>query len=272
MNEGIFIDPIAPLTYTPQPYPEAQISDEAIHGMAAVVLGEENGLLRVRMRYRYEGYVDPKYLLRGVDVANWEERAKHRVIRPFADILRKPSFDSGVIATLPRGAWIEIGEPAEDADGENWVHAALADGTKGFLKDQNVRPAREWTAMDEETARRNVVADAMRYLNAQYRWGGKTHTGIDCSGLTAMAYMLNGLYIYRDARIVEGYPVKEIPAEAAKPADLLFWPGHVGLYLGDGRYVHSTGRASGVLVNSLRPEHAEYREDLANVQKWGSVF
>ena len=80
------------------------------------------------------------------------------------------------------------------------------------------------------------------------------------------------MLIYRDARIVEGYPVKEIAAETAKPADMLFWPGHIGLYLGDGRYIHSTGKSSGVVINSLRPEHAEYREDLAIVAKWGSVF
>jgi cell wall-associated NlpC family hydrolase len=71
---------------------------------------------------------------------------------------------------------------------------------------------------------------------------------------------------------VEGYPVKEIPAEQGKPADLLFWPGHVALYLGEGRYIHSTGRSSGVVINSLDPQHPDFREDLAGREKWGSVY
>jgi beta-lactamase class A len=87
-----------------------------------------------------------------------------------------------------------------------------------------------------------------------------------------MAYMLNGLYIYRDAGIADGFPIREIPAEAARTGDLLFWDGHVALYLGDNRYIHSTGLSSGVVINSLDPAARDFREDLAAVKKWGSAF
>ena len=250
-----------------------ELADEALYGMAAPIVDKENGMLKVNMRYRYEGFVEPQCVIYDVDVKEWEQRASYRVIAPFADIQEEPSFQSNAITTLPRGALLEIGDPFYDEKGKSeWLSAILADGQNGFVRSHSVRLARKWQELDPERMRKNVIADAMLYMGAQYRWGGKSHYGIDCSGLTAMAYMLNGLFIYRDARIVEGYPVKEISAEAAQPADMLFWPGHIGLYLGDGLYIHATGKSSGVVINSLKPEHPEYREDLAIVEKWGSVF
>ena len=93
--------------------------------------------------------------------------------------------------------------------------------------------------LDEEKFRENVVKTAKLYLGTQYRWAGKTPQGIDCSGLCSMAYMLNGVYIYRDASIEEQYPVKEIvsaeewsedPMKALsklKPGDLIYFKGHI---------------------------------------------
>lgn len=57
LNEVIFIQPTPPLMVKPDPVGE--LADEALYGMTASILGEENGMLRVRMRYRYEGYVAP---------------------------------------------------------------------------------------------------------------------------------------------------------------------------------------------------------------------
>lgn len=270
-DEVIFIAPISSLMK--RAGTTGELADEALYGMTASIIDKENGMLKVTMRYRYEGFVEPQCVICGVDVKKWEARASYRIIAPFADILEEPAFQSNAITTLPRGALLEVGEPFYDEKGEtDWLDATLVDGQKGFVRRPSVRMARQWQELDPDRMRRKVVADAMLYMGAQYRWGGKSHYGIDCSGLTAMAYLLNGLSIYRDARMVEGYPVKEIPAEAVKPADMLFWPGHIGLYLGDGRYIHATGKSSGVVINSLRPEHSEYREDLAIVEKWGSVF
>ena len=104
----------------------------------------------------------------------------------------------------------------------------------------------------EEAFRESIVQTAYSYLGTQYRWGGKTACGIDCSGLAFMSYFRNGILIWRDAAIKEGYPVHEIPIEQAKPGDLLFFPGHVAIYLGNGKIIHATGHpeSSCVTVNS----------------------
>ena len=127
----------------------------------------------------------------------------------------------------------------------------------------------------EEAFRESIVQTAYSYLGTQYRWGGKTACGIDCSGLAFMSYFRNGILIWRDAAIKEGYPVHEIPIEQAKPGDLLFFPGHVAIYLGNGKIIHATGHpeSSCVTVNSLWEGEPGYREDLKNsLCAAGSIF
>lgn len=127
----------------------------------------------------------------------------------------------------------------------------------------------------EEAFRESIVQTAYSYLGTQYRWGGKTACGIDCSGLAFMSYFRNGILIWRDAAIKEGYPVHEIPIEQTKPGDLLFFPGHVAIYLGNGKIIHATGHpeSSCVTVNSLWEGEPGYREDLKNsLCAAGSIF
>lgn len=124
-------------------------------------------------------------------------------------------------------------------------------------------------AGSEEEFRDNLVAEARKYMGTQYRWAGRSARGIDCSGLVSMAYMRSGILIYRDAAIADGFPIRRIPlAEARegqlKKGDTLYFPGHVAMYIGEGKFIHSTARigSGGVVINSLRESDPEYREDL----------
>ena len=103
--------------------------------------------------------------------------------------------------------------------------------------------------------------------------------GIDCSGLAFMSYLMCGILIYRDARIMPGFPVREIPmgnpADTARVGDLLFFPGHVAVSLGEGRFVHATAYpgCGCVTVNSLNEKDPDFRKDLREkLIAVGSVF
>ena len=102
------------------------------------------------------------------------------------------------------------------------------------------------------------MKSAKKYLNTQYRWGGKTPLGIDCSGLCFMAYYLNGYLIHRDADFYKSEILKQIDYSKAQPGDLLFFPGHIGMYIGNDMFIHSTGSFGLTRINSLNPNSKIY--------------
>lgn len=255
--------PICPLTV--QPRPGGSLADEALFGMTLTVLEQTTAhFWRVRTPYRYEGFAPVSRLVTEEErIRQWEETPKRTVLwKTFCDVAARPEITARPLVTVPLGAVLGV----QEAPWEGWQHATLPDGREGWVRAGalgEVPKAPE--ELPERELRRRITGAAARYLGSPYRWGGKTPMGIDCSGLASMAYLLNGISIWRDAAIQKGFPIYEVPLKRLKPADLLYFRGHIAVYLGEGRYIHSTAKAGsdGVVINSLESSAPDYREDLA---------
>jgi len=98
----------------------------------------------------------------------------------------------------------------------------------------------------------DVVAVAKRYLGTPYMWGGSGPGGFDCSGLVAFAYGQLGISLphYTGAMWNVGRPV---PSDSLEPGDLVFFHGlgHVGIYVGHGRFIHAPHSGDVVKISSL---------------------
>ncbi|WP_103063093.1 C40 family peptidase [Actinomyces qiguomingii] len=84
-----------------------------------------------------------------------------------------------------------------------------------------------------------MVALAMQYLGTPYVWGAGGPSSFDCSGLVSYVYAQYGISIPHQSGQIRaiGTPIS---ADEARPGDILWWSGHVGLYAGDGMMVDAT--------------------------------
>ena len=94
-----------------------------------------------------------------------------------------------------------------------------------------------------------TFARAAMHQSNYYLWGGTVGPNYDCSGLMQAAFVAAGIWLPRDAYQQEAF-TKPISITALEPGDLVFFgtpekATHVGLYLGDNRYIHSSGQAQG---------------------------
>ncbi len=250
--------------------------DEHLYGYEVEVLETlENNFSKIKTFYNYEGYVETSNLMLDADKISVFQNSTIKRINHYAvDVRSLPKVQGVTLMTLTKGCLVSVYE-----NNDGWVKTKLIDGTEGFIKEKFLEDVTENfdyenTKSEEVLNFRNALVEtAKKYMTTQYKWGGKSPLGIDCSGLTQMAYMLNGVIIYRDAKIVEGFPVKEIAFENIKVGDLLYFPGHIAMYIGNNEYIHSSASNDGVYINSLDKNKENYREDLATtITACGSIF
>lgn len=111
----------------------------------------------------------------------------------------------------------------------------------------------------EPAAMPRAVAVAQQMVGKPYRYGGNTPRGFDCSGLVQYSYGQAGRTVPRST---EGQyaATRAVPAAQRAPGDLLFFhidgkPSHVGIYLGNSRFVHAPSGGKQVEYASLSNDY-----------------
>jgi peptidoglycan DL-endopeptidase LytE len=103
---------------------------------------------------------------------------------------------------------------------------------------------------------RHIISSALGYLGTPYVFGGTSRSGVDCSGLV---YLIYGPYVPHLPRLSYDQWAAGIPVtmENLAPGDLVFFntdgsgASHVGIYIGDGQFVHPSTGAGRVVIDRL---------------------
>lgn len=114
-------------------------------------------------------------------------------------------------------------------------------------------------AVDAATLRANeITLRAIGLVGTPYRYGGNTPDGgFDCSGLVGYVYRdADGTNLPRTTAELAHMPAAKVKREALRTGDLVFFgenkaPSHVGIYVGEGRFVHAPNEGGTVRLDAL---------------------
>lgn len=164
-------------------------------------------------------------------------------------------------ALLPSSSGVQDGQtlsamPAANADLAMWSGASLGRSRHWSVRrhpDSMHRLARGIVRRTSSLAL-HLTRDAMRFIGTPYVFGGTSAGGFDCSGYVQHVYAMLGITLPRtaDAQFYAGRPTRG----GKVPGDLVFFqtyesgPSHVGIYLGHGRFIHSSS-SRGVTISSI---------------------
>lgn len=155
-----------------------------------------------------------------------------------------PDEESEKLATLQYNcAVLACDEQIEDG----WVYVELPGKvSNGYVKEEDVIK-KQLLVGSADPVRDSIVKDALSYMGLKFiRYGTSLEKGVDCSNFIQKMYEHNGLMIPTDP-IGQHEAGVDISLEEAQPGDIIFYDranngtGHVGLYLGDGFIIHSSG-------------------------------
>jgi cell wall-associated NlpC family hydrolase len=160
-------------------------------------------------------------------------------------------------------------QAAPDSDNGSGNATATTDPVLQLLRDKGLLPSAAQVQRVRDSASELVMV-AMNFLGVVYRPGGNTaEQGFDCSGFTRYIFERSlGLVLPRRAeQQAEHAALQAVQQTELKPGDLVFFNtmkrafSHVGIYIGDGRFIHSPRVGGEVRIEDMRLAYWAQRFD-----------
>ena len=244
----------------------AELVSQALMGTPVKVLEKEGSWYRIQTPDQYIGWVDGRGIARKTEaeMTLWKQSRRFIFNQTYGYALAAPKKNAPHISDLVLGDLFEI-----VSEKNGYLQMIFPDGRTGFVKKADCLSFQEWT--NQKPDAQNIISVAKEMLGVPYLWGGASCKAVDCSGMTKTAYYAKGIILARDAsqqgRYGEHLDINNLTG--LEPGDLLFFGRsvqritHVGLYMGNNKYINSAGL---VRINNINPEDPDFnasdRKDL----------
>ena len=250
----------------------AENGDQTLMGTVVEIVGEEGYWRQIVSPEPYKAWVNELGLaeMTAEEVNGYIASHKYICTADFTHVFAGPSPKSGTISDLVMGGLVR---PVTDSRGKamrkgRFLACMLPDGRTGWVPKIDVEDFVSWTASRNATGE-SIVNTALRFLGVPYMWGGTSFKAVDCSGLSLCVYFMNSILLPRNTsqQVKAGV---EVALDALEPGDLLFFGtpateekperiNHVGIYIGGGRFIHSSQLVRISSLDSTEPDFYERR-------------
>jgi hypothetical protein len=230
-DPAIVVRSSVPLRKSPDP--SRGFETEALFGEPLTIFDEAGGWAWVQLaRDGYVGYVPADALRRGI------AQPTHKIHTLGTFVYGAPDIKSPPLLHLAMNALLTVRAENErflEIEGGAYVYARHA------------------TWIDRHA--RDFVEIAERFIGTPYLWGGRTHLGLDCSGLVQTSLLAAGFIAPRDtdmqqSELGESVEIRE-DLEGLARGDLVFWKGHVGIMIDSVLMVHANAHHMQVAIEPL---------------------
>ena len=235
----------------------AEMATQAVMGTPVKVLDGSGDWLRVQLPDDYIAWMPESSITfcSATQMQQWRKARRCVVVINHTTLLADTCTGEAV-SDLALSNILEY----KGTDHNWWVRLATPDGREGWVYAPDVKDFDEWKQQPLDM--KLVERTARSMMGCGYLWGGTSTKVTDCSGLTKISYLANGIILQRDAsqQALTGKKISDW--HQCTLGDLLFFGNsttgrvtHVGMYLRDGKYIHCSGQ---VKINSLDPSASDY--------------
>ncbi len=231
----------------------SELVSQALMGTPVKILDKKGSWYRVQTPDSYLGWMDAPALcpLKEDRLNDWGKAKRYLFVPLGGWIYATPQRKAPVVGDLVSGC-LFIGEPGP----KHFLKIDLPDGRFGYVLEKQCIEFNQWAS--QKATPGGIIGMALAMNGAPYLWGGTSAKAVDCSGLVKMVFFSQALILARDAsqQALQGEPVDFKDRDNLLPGDLLFFGRsaqrivHVGIYLGEGQYIHASGR---VQINGIVP-------------------
>ena len=251
-----------------KPSHSAELVTQAILGTPVKVYKKEGGWYYIQTPEGYLAWVDYGGVtpMTPAELSEWRAAEKIIYLDTFGFSYAEPNTDSQEVSDLVAGNILELLGEENGFYKVKYPHGKIA-----YLEQDKALLYENWLASLEQTGE-SLVETSKNLMGLPYLWGGTSAKGVDCSGYTKTIYFLTGIILPRDAsqQIHTGIEVDSTrDFENLKPGDLLFFGRkatadsperviHVGMWIGDNKFIHSMGDVHISTMDKNDPEFDEY--------------